>query len=72
MSEELPEPPHANGWRHSNVRPPPDEAGRSGRDQDDSGPRGQDETLPPAHPDDRSPADAHEWQDDWDRARWAP
>ncbi|MFE3055700.1 hypothetical protein [Nocardia sp. NPDC059239] len=72
MSEELPELQHANGRRHSDVRPAPDEAGRSGREQDDSGPQDQDETPPPAHPDDRSPADAHDWQDDWDRARWAP
>ena len=72
MSEDLPELPPTNARRHDDVRPARDQAGRPGAEQGGERPRDKDEKLPPEHPDDRSPADPHDWQEDWDRARWAP
>lgn len=65
MSEDLPELPPASARRPTESRPAPD--------RDDTEPRERDhEKLPRAHDDDRSPADPNDWNDDWDRARWAP
>ncbi|MGW2662317.1 hypothetical protein ACWCW7_15240 [Nocardia tengchongensis] len=65
MSEDLPEPPPASARRPT--------AARTAPDRDDAEPRKHDpEKLPREHDDDRSPADPNDWNDDWDRARWAP
>ncbi|GAB2507443.1 hypothetical protein GCM10027167_05360 [Nocardia heshunensis] len=56
MSEEIPEVAAAD-----RARPEKSEPARNGSQK-----------LPQEHPEDRSPADPHDWQDEWDRARWAP
>ncbi|MEU1430078.1 hypothetical protein ABZ412_23660 [Nocardia sp. NPDC005746] len=40
---------------------------------DDADPREDEKKqLRREHDEDRSPADPNDWNDDWDRARWAP
>ncbi|MFD6351404.1 hypothetical protein [Nocardia tengchongensis] len=70
MSEDFPEPPPARARRPTTARPT---TARPAPDRDDTEPRKRaPENLPREHDDDRSPADPNDWNDDWDRARWAP
>ncbi|AYF72610.1 hypothetical protein D7D52_00530 [Nocardia yunnanensis] len=73
MSEEIPEdlpaPEKAEpgpGEAESERAAAESEAGDNEPEPDAAG------KLPRTHDDDRSPADPHDWQDEWDRARWAP
>ncbi|MTE12735.1 hypothetical protein [Nocardia aurantiaca] len=64
LSEDFPEMPPTEGRRHNDARP--------ARDRADESPRDRDGRLPQEHDEDRSPVDPNDWQEDWDRARWAP
>ncbi|GAB0102351.1 hypothetical protein JMUB6875_13180 [Nocardia sp. JMUB6875] len=63
MGEENPDGPPASERRHRIAKAARDQAAKSAREQAE---------LPREHDEDRSPADPHDWQDEWDRARWAP
>ncbi|APA96177.1 hypothetical protein [Nocardia seriolae] len=65
MSKEIPEPPPSER-RHRIAKAARNEP--AARDEN----RDANEKLPREHDEDRSPADPHDWQDEWDRARWAP
>ncbi|WP_040811854.1 hypothetical protein [Nocardia concava] len=70
MGEENPDGPPASERRHRTARAARDQAANSAREQAESA--REKKKLPQEHDDDRSPADPHDWQDEWDRARWAP
>ncbi|MEC3916535.1 hypothetical protein [Nocardia sp. CDC160] len=77
MGEKIPEPPPASERRHRTAKAArgavKGSEGAAGElpNKDAEAPNRPAE-LARAHEDDRSPADPHDWQDEWDRARWAP
>ncbi|MVU81062.1 hypothetical protein GPX89_27920 [Nocardia sp. ET3-3] len=56
MGEQIPEEPPTSERRHRIAKAARDKATQLPRENDE----------------DRSPADPHDWTDEWDRARWAP
>ncbi|MEC3952296.1 hypothetical protein VMT65_04530 [Nocardia sp. CDC153] len=77
MDEKIPEPPPASERRHRTAKAARGATKASGDAAGELPNQGSEESKRPAelareHEDDRSPADPHDWQDEWDRARWAP